>query len=460
MMPLSNKRGAAGGIAPTPVQQVGAFTFFLYMYFLIDFFLRFSSRVPAYGTIRPTLLVVASLTFLLILQRDRLKGWTQGPIMKAMLAFLLYLVLSLLFVEWPGSVIRNNLSDFVKAIVFLFFTVLIVDSEKRLKIFLAVFIGCQLVRILEPLYMHLTTGYWGSRTYLGGGEFSARLAGAPADVINPNELGFVIVTAIPFLHYLLWSGRFWAKLFYLLLVPALLYALILTQSRGAFLALLVIAWIIFKESNRKTMLIILAACIAFAGWNVMSPQQKDRYLSLVGESQTGNTASAEGRLRGMGMEFQLAMSRPLVGHGLGTTPEAKTHVFGDRRAAHNFYAEILIETGIIGFAFFMRFLFRVYRKLKENDQIFKDSEYRASSKFHENLNKSLVAVFWMYVVYSTNYWGLSQYYWYLFAGLVVVFSSRLQEQFSVSSEPQVTNSKRSFVRQYGLATRKFGSGDL
>jgi putative inorganic carbon (hco3(-)) transporter len=460
MMPMSHRRGTGGGVTQTPAGQVGAFTFFLYMYFLIDFFLRFSSRVPAYGTIRPTLLVVALLTFLLILQRDRLKGWTQEPIMKAMLAFLLYLVLSLLFVEWPGSVIRHNLSDFVKAIVFLFFTVLIVDSEKRLKIFLAVFIGCQLVRILEPLYMHLTTGYWGSRTYLGGGEFSARLAGAPADVINPNELGFVIVTAIPFLHYLLWSGRFWAKLFYLSLVPALLYALILTQSRGAFLALLVISWIIFKESNRKTMLIVLAACIAFAGWNVMSPQQKDRYLSLVGESQTGNTASAEGRLRGMVMEFELAMNRPLVGHGLGTTPEAKTHVLGDRRAAHNFYAEILIETGIIGFAFFIRFLLRVYRKLKENGQMFKDSEYRGSLSFYENLNKSLVAVFWMYVVYSTNYWGLSQYYWYLFAGLVVVFSSRLQEQFSLSPESQVTNSKTSFVRRYGLSARKVGSGEL
>lgn len=460
MMPLSNKRGAAGGIAPTPVQQVGAFTFFLYMYFLIDFFLRFSSRVPAYGTIRPTLLVVLLLTLLLILQRDRLKGWTQEPVMKAMLAFLLYLLLSVVFVEWPGSVIRNNLSDFVKAIVFLFFTVLIVDSEKRLKIFLTVFIGCQLVRILEPLYLHLTTGYWGSRTYLGGGEFSARLAGAPADVINPNELGFVIATAIPFIHYLLWPGRIWAKLFYLALVPALLYALILTQSRGAFLALLVIGWMIFKESNRKLMLIILAVCIAIAGWSVMSPQQKDRYLSLVGESQTGNTASAEGRLRGMVMEFELALNRPLVGHGLGTTPEAKTHVLGDRRAAHNFYAEILIETGIIGFAFFLRFLLRVYRKLKENGQIFKNSECRESLDFYKNLNKSLVAVFWMYVVYSTNYWGLSQYYWYLFAGLVIVFSSRLQEQFSVSSESKVTNSKKSFVRRYGLSTRKVGSGNL
>lgn len=440
--------------------QVSTFTFALYMYFLIGFFLHFSSRLPAYGSIRPTLVLVISLSLLLVLQRERFKGWTKEPIMKAMLAFLLYLAFSLLFVEWPGSVVRNNLSDFVRAIVFLFFTVLIIDSEKRLKIFLAVFIGCQLVRVLEPLFLHLTTGYWGSRTYLGGGEFSARLAGAPSDVINPNELGFVIATAIPFLHYLIWSGRFWAKLFYLLLVPALLYALILTQSRGAFLALLVIGWMIFKESNRKSMLIVFAVCIAFAGWNVMSPQQKDRYLSLVGESETGNTASAEGRLRGMAMEFQLAMNRPLVGHGLGTTPEAKTHVMGDRRAAHNFYAEILIETGMIGFVFFMRFLLRVYRKLKENSQRFKEVEYGESLGFFERLNKSLVAVFWMYVVYSTNYWGLSQYYWYLFAGLVIVFSSRLHEKISVSPEPTRLNRGESYIPRFGISARKFGGSKL
>ena len=89
---------------------------------------------------------------------------------------------------------------------------------------------------------------------MGGGEFAGRLAGAPADVINANELGFVIVTVIPFLHYLLLPRGAKGKIAYFLLIIPLLFALMLTMSRGAVLALLVIGWMIFKESKNKIIL--------------------------------------------------------------------------------------------------------------------------------------------------------------------------------------------------------------
>ncbi|WP_375192845.1 O-antigen ligase family protein [Marinobacter sp.] len=419
ILPVAVGKGVGSG--------VGSFTFVLFCYFLVDFFLHLSARIPGYGAIRPTLLLVLSLTLLLFFQRERFKGWTNDSVIKAMLAFIIYLALSLPFVEWPGSVLRNNLSDFVKVVVFIFFIVLIIDSDRRLKIFLAVFIGCQLIRVFEPLFLNITEGYWGSKTHLGHGEFSKRLSGAPSDVINPNELGFVIVTVIPFLHYLVWSGNAKAKLFYLLTMPALLYALILTQSRGALLALFVVGWMVLKASKNKAGLIALVIVVAIAGWSVMSGEQKDRYLSLVGMSDSANTATAEGRLSGIMNEFQLGLNRPIVGHGLGTTPEAKTNVLGKTQAAHNFYAELLIETGILGLIFFIRFLVKVHNKLRKNGRFLKAAPDDDRIAFYRRLNQALVAVFWMYVVYSSNYWGLSQYYWYLFAGLTIVFSNRLTQ---------------------------------
>jgi O-antigen ligase len=175
---------------------------------------------------------------------------------------------------------------------------------------------------------------------------------------------------------------------------------------------------VFKESSHKFSLVVVAILVGMAGWQVMTDEQKDRYLSLVGQSETSNAASAEGRLEGLMNEFSLGLERPIVGHGLGTTPEAKTHILGRRQASHNLYAELLIELGIVGMFIFLRFLFKVYRGLAENNKRIAE---HGSDIFYVNLNKAMTAVFWMYAVYSLNYWGLSQYYWYLFAGAVVVF---------------------------------------
>ncbi len=400
--------------------SVSQFTYILFLYFICDFFLRFSVRLPGYGVIRPTLLAVASISLLLFLQRDKLKDRFNDPIFRIIFVLLSYIVVSLPFVEWPGSVLRLNIDTFIRSVVFLFFTALIVDTEKRLVWFVSVFVFCQVFRVLEPLFLNITQGYWGSATHLSGGDFANRLAGAPADVINPNELGFVIATVIPFLHYLLFPRGWLCKLLYLLIMPALLYALILTMSRGGFIALLVVAFMVFKESRYKFRLAALAVVVVVAAFNVMTPIQKDRYLSLI-DRDTAGGASAEGRLRGMVREFELGLTRPIVGHGLGTTPEAKTHKLGSRQASHNLYAELLIELGVIGFVIFLIFLARSAKQLlimRESIGKIKDDRLI----FYQRLNKVMVCLFWMYAVYSINYWGLSQYYWYLFGGMTIALT--------------------------------------
>lgn len=414
---MPGKGGAAQQNTKVSDHVVSSFTFVFFLYFILDFFLRFSVRIPGYSNLRPTLVAVGILAMLLLVQREKLVEKFQHPVFKPVFVLLAYILVSLPLVEWPGSVIRNNLDPFFKAIVFLFFTALIVDTRKRLVWFVGVFVFCQVVRILEPLYLNLAQGYWGSSTYLSTKEFANRLAGAPADVINPNELGFVIVTVIPFLHYLLWTGRWKFKAVYLILMPLLFYALILTMSRGAFLALMVVSLFIFKESRHKTALVGVAVMAIVAAFSVMTPVQKERYLSIIDSDAEGG-ASAEGRIQGMIQEFQLGLTRPVVGHGLGTTGETKANKLGRSQASHNLYAELLIEIGGIGFVIFAAFLVRAFRQLKRLQVEFGRTE-RIDDSFYENLNKVLICLFWMYAVYSINYWGLSQYYWYLFGGLTI-----------------------------------------
>jgi len=424
---------------------VSGSTFWLYMYFLIDYFLHFSARVPAYGKFRPTLLVVVVLSAMLLSQKSVLKNRGGSPVFSSLLLFLGYILLSLPLVAYPGSVIRSNLQPFIKALVFFYFTAFIIDSPKRLKIFLFVFVFCQVFRVLEPLGMHFTSGYWGSSTYLGYGEFADRLSGSPADVVNPNGLGFVIVTVIPFLHYLVFPKGFWGKILYFSLSPMLLYALILTMSRGAFLALLVVFVVVFKDTKHKIILVVIFVGLMVGGWASMSSIQKDRYLSLVDKSETHNADTKSGRVKGIVYEFKVAFSRPIVGHGLGTTAETKFHLYGGTHVSHNFYAEMLIETGLIGAMFFLSFLFTVYQSLQRTKFLLKNKNFNQDSLVGRLL-KCLTTVFIMYSVYSINYWGLSQYYWYLFAGTVFAFNrlvtlSLSQRSTTPSSSPPSLSKK-------------------
>lgn len=387
-------------------------TFFWFQVYQLEFFIHFSARFKFIGVLHPTILLFLIISSLLISQKDKLKVRLSHPTFSAYGAFLLLLIFTLPFITFPGSVIKNNIPVFIKAIVFLYFVALILDTPKRFKWALIVFVCCQVFRVLEPLYLNITQGYWGDATNIDG-ELEARLGGAPADVINANELGFVIATVIPFLHYYLLPLSWKYKLLYFALLPPLLYALLLTMSRGAFLALLVVGWMIFKDSKKKVMLIFAGIAIVVAALSVMNDNQRDRYLSLV-SSDSKQAASKEGRINGMKNEFILGFTRPIFGHGLGTTAEAKVHSGHKPQASHNMYAEILIEVGLVGMFFFFRFIRSIYRQITHSYRFVNEM-----NEFYQTTFKVFKVIFWMFIVYSINYWGLTQYYWYNFAGLVI-----------------------------------------
>ena len=397
------------------IVTVSTATFFWFQVYQLEFFIHFSARFKFIGVMRPTILLFLIVTFLLFSQKDKLKARLNHPIIVAYGSFLLFLVLTLPFVSYPGSVIKNNIPVFLKAIVFLYFAALILDTPKRFKWAVAVFVCCQVFRILEPLYLNITQGYWGDSTNIDG-EMADRLGGAPADVIDANELGFVIATVIPFLHYYLMPKAWKFKLLYFALLPPLLYTLILTMSRGAFLALLVVGWMIFKDSQKKVWLALAAVAIVVAALGVMNENQRDRYLSLV-SSDSKQTKSKEGRIRGMKTEFLLGFNRPIFGHGLGTTAETKSHNGYKPQAAHNMYAEVLIEVGFVGMFFLFRFIRRLYQQIS-----FSFDNNQSADEFYQTTAKILKVVFWMFIVYSINYWGLTQYYWYNLAGLTIAFA--------------------------------------
>ncbi len=392
--------------------------FWLYMLFIISWLDHLTARLPALALIRFDLLIVAILFLLTIFKREEdSENTISSAIEKSLKLLICYSVATIPLVEWPGSVLRYGIQNFIKAVVFFFFTVAFVRTEKQLKILMAVFLSSQSFRIIEPLYLHITEGYWGSAAGMANWELLKRLSGAPHDVVNPNGLAFIIVTVLPFFFCYSAINK---KVFLIsiIAVPLFLWTLILTESRSGFVALLAIAVFFTMKSKKKFLIIIIAIVSSIIVYQNLTPDQKDRYLSII-DSNTKNAATAEGRYTGVIESFKAGLNRPIFGHGLGTSVETNAHFKGRAQPAHNLYVEVFQELGIIGLIIFSTYIFAIYKDIIEANRN-RSTDDSENSPFVQATWKALWIFFFTNLLFSLVSYGLSGYEWYFIPGLVMV----------------------------------------
>jgi len=391
--------------------------FYVYIIFIISYFLHIPARIPILGAIRFDLLLVITIFLLLFLYHKNVKRSNRSSTEYLINILCIYVILAVPFAEWPGTVLRSGLPNFIKAVIFFYFTVIIMNTEKKLKIMIFIFLACQLFRVLEPLYLHITEGYWGDSTYMGEGYFMDRLTGSPYDVINPNGLAFIIVSIVPFLHFYLLNKKIKYKLLYVVMLTPLIYALILTASRTGLLALFIIGLGIFIKSKNKILLTSIVVIGAILIIPNLSPLQRDRYLSITRDDVRGSQ-SVQLRYTGIREDLKLALNRPVFGHGLGTSLEVNVHGRNVDLVAHNLYVELMQEIGIIGTLIYILFIFTIIKNFIYVRKKIKHSNFE--NKFIETSVDAMQVWLLMNMLFSIASYGLSSYEWYLFAGFSVV----------------------------------------
>jgi putative inorganic carbon (HCO3(-)) transporter len=403
----------------------------LYLLFIISWFLHLGTRLPFLGLIRFDLLLICVLVYLAVSsKRDIGTGSTNTD--KLLKTLIVYSVLTIPFVQWPGSVIRDGIPNFIKAIVFYFFTVAFVRTEKDLKQFVFVFIACQLWRILEPLYLHVTEGYWGSvASMLGGTEFMERLSGAPSDVVNPNGLAFIICTVVPFLYLI--GGLSWKGcLASVLIAPACIYTLLLTGSRSGIIGLAVNFLGIMVKSKRRFAWVLSCVLLVLLVIPLLTPDMQDRYLSIFGSGEK-NAETAEGRWTGVVRDLGVALRRPIFGYGLGTSREANANFGGNDQPAHNLFIEVAQELGFVGLAIYILLLKSIYSGFVKCKQAYHHQEM---SVFLRKMVDSMQILLIMNFIFSFASYGLSSYEWYFLGGLSIVMQRFAVETLAESPVSQ------------------------
>ena len=406
--------------------------FRLYLVFMASFLLHLPARFLPLAEIRSDLILMAAITVAIVTrgsagERQQVEGNSEGVLW----LLIAYVLATLFLVKWPGSVLHTGIPGLAKSIVFFFFTAYLVDSEKKLALLIACFVGGQLFRVAEPLYMHVTSGYWGGSTYMGPDLFLNRLSGAPVDIINPNGLAYVILSTLPFLHYFLTGRSAWKLILYFVVFGILMYALALTESRTGLVGLTVFVWMVIWKGRYRFLaaLIVIAAIIAVP--SMMSPLQRDRYLSTVDHHVDGG-ATAEGRVQGVIKTFEVGLQAPIFGHGLGTSEEANGHALGDWQPSHDVYTETFEELGGVGLVIFLSYLWSIFKNVRASVRDLGTA--LESPDILSSATNAMHIWVWMYLVTSLATYGLSTFDWYLIGGLALVVRRLVAKRCAVSPE--------------------------
>jgi O-antigen ligase len=246
---------------------------------------------------------------------------------------------------------------FAKFVLLFYMLYAIVDNEKNIKIFsLAHIIGCAYLG-------------WIAHNTAGGGRFEG-IGGA--SINDANAFGTHMATALILAGILFLNEKGIIRIILAISAAFILNAIILTQSRGAFLGLVCggISTYFFIP-KRKRMALYMISVVGIFSILILGHQQffeRLKHLREITQNYEVIDESSQSRIEIIKAQFQMFSKKPIRGYGhRGTTVLSPDYIdrrwlyrtsYEDRgsRASHNTFMTLLVEQGILGGIFYIYML--------------------------------------------------------------------------------------------------------
>lgn len=256
----------------------------------------------------------------------------------------LWMTVTLLFAMEPGPA-YVRWKDVMKTFGFVLVTASLLRSRKQLEALLWVIV--------------LSMGFYGIKggifTLRGGG--GDKVYGPPGDsfLSDNNAISVAFIMIIPLMYFLgttVTSKWIKSAMYGAMFLTGM--AVLGTHSRGAFVAILVMAAFLWLKSKKKFVTGMVLLFIGVFSIGFMPQEWTSRMDTIQNYEQD---ESAQGRLNTWYMAFNLANDRPLVGGGFEPYDRTAFAKYApnptDIHSAHSIYFQMLGEHGYVGLALFL-----------------------------------------------------------------------------------------------------------
>ena len=297
---------------------------------------------------------------------------------------------------------------FIKTVIIFIMLINLVDTPKRLHLLLHILVVCQLLYAISAIKTFLEGGYSESAS------FHYRIQGWGTLFANPNDLASVLTVMLPFAVVFGLTRRGWVRLFYFACAGVAAVAILCTFSRSGFIGLVLsVGVIVWKLSGGRRVRVWLAVLVVVGVLSLAMPGKYVTRLATIFNPQTDTTHSAQERQEVLRRAATLAVSRSVVGVGMGNF-----HIYSIREMkAHNSYLETASELGVVGLIAFLILIFTPIRSLR---RIQRETKAGGSGPERELFITSVCfqASFVAYIIYS--FFGSIQYFNFLYFGVAYV----------------------------------------
>jgi O-antigen ligase len=202
---------------------------------------------------------------------------------------------------------------------------------------------------------------------------------------EPNLWGQILVSTLPFIFYLMNKQPIKKMAVLALSSGLILLATIYTSSRGAFVALILIAPFMAMERKIKLSSFLTGALLFVGLLSILPATYSARFSTLFNQNTLAQDESISGRSAAMKIGLEMFFENPILGVGFGQYRnnywdsaeklglEANANNVNyteDAQSPHSLYIEILSETGTIGLFTFLFYIYTLFSGLYKIHQKF------------------------------------------------------------------------------------------